>query len=233
MKPKLIELFSGHGTVSEEFRKQGFETFQIDIRKRKGVCMPDLQADIMNVFPDQIFDLFGQPDAVWFSFPCETMSNLAGNQHYENNLPVSEKAYQHLALLEHTLELVRQLNPILFFGENPRGRLRKNRMFRAWLDQHNGVVKELTYSSYGADTIKPTNIFTNAADWTARPLDRYGRGAKNPGGVSLLEKSTCQRQAIPRELAADIAKYSKEKLSEKGLQRIQVLQTPHELQFHY
>ena len=33
----VIELFSGSGTLSNEFKKAGHNVFSIDIRRRKGV----------------------------------------------------------------------------------------------------------------------------------------------------------------------------------------------------
>lgn len=201
---KQLELFSGHGTISAEFREHDFDTFEIDIRKRKGYCMPDLRADIGTLTPDDITEKFGRPDVIWCSFPCDTFSYFAGSQHYDGKEPISEKAFAHLVLLEHTLSLIESLNPYLYFIENPRGRLRYNTALRSFLSRTYGVTKEVTYSSYGADTIKPTNIFTNAHDWKPRPLDRYGKGATNPRG-QLADKPLTERQAIPVQLADEIA----------------------------
>lgn len=45
----IIELFSGSGAISNEFKKTGHNVFSIDIRKRKGICEPDLKKNIMYV----------------------------------------------------------------------------------------------------------------------------------------------------------------------------------------
>lgn len=45
----ILELFSGFGTISKEFKERGHKVFSIDIRKRKGVCEPDLRKNIIQV----------------------------------------------------------------------------------------------------------------------------------------------------------------------------------------
>lgn len=208
IKPKILELYSGRGIVSAAFRRKGFVAFEIDNRRRKGICEPTLRADILNVQADDIFEVFGQPDVVWCSFPCTTFSYGAGNKHYFDGKPYSPQAAEALQLLAHTLELIEAICPGLYFIENPVGHLRHNVFFQDWLVENGGVTKRITYSSYGAETIKPTNIFTNAREWQPRPSARYGPGARNPAGIQLTDIALTERQAVPVELANEIAEYS-------------------------
>jgi site-specific DNA-cytosine methylase len=211
--PKLLELYSGRGVVSAAFRRKGFAAFEIDNRRRKGICEPTLRADMLSVRADDIIDVFGQPGVIWCSIPCTTFSYGAGNRHYFNGKPYSPQAAEALQLLVHTLELIADICPGLYFIENPVGHLRHNEFLQDWLIENGGVTKRITYSSYGADTIKPTNIFTNAVKWDPRPADKYGKGQKNPSGVSLTDIPLTQRQAVPDQLADELAEYCTKWLS--------------------
>ena len=63
----IVELFSGSGTISKEFKAAGHNVFSIDIRKRKGICEPSLRKDILEV---TIRDIpFDKIDVVWASPP--------------------------------------------------------------------------------------------------------------------------------------------------------------------
>ncbi len=202
----LVEFYSGSGTISQEFKQAGHNAFAIDIRRRKGICEPDLRANIMDLERQHI--PFEHIDVIWCSFPCQVFSYAAGDFHFKYGDPVSEQAHYYLKLLKKTLQLITECRAetTLYFIENPRGQLRYIKTLLDWLCKNNGMTKELTYASYGFPTTKPTNLFTNAHSWAPRPLAAYGRGAKNPQDV-FNAMTTCARQKVPRALAIDILKY--------------------------
>ncbi len=200
----VVELFSGSGIISHEFKRAGHNTFSVDIRKRKGTCEPDLQKDIMHLTIQDI--PFNKIDVLWASLPCDVWSYAAGSFHWDKKgLPKTEKSMLHIHLLHKALHLIEQINPTLYFIENPRGRLRNYPGLLAFLYYNKGMAKELTYSSYGFPTTKPTNIFTNALNYQPKELDRFGRGAKVRHRFDNMTK--CQRQKVPGALAEEIRKY--------------------------
>jgi hypothetical protein len=202
-KLRVLELFSGGGTISKAFKSVGHFAFQVDIRRRRGVCWPDLRADVADLRPDT---LPGPFDVVWASPPCDVWSYAAGNLHFDRGswTPKTEKAQKHVLLLLKTIELIEAIRPAQFFIENPRGRLRHFPPFKSWLEKMGGHTCILTLGSYGFPHPKPTNLFTNTA-FIARPLAQFGRGAKVPGTLSDLTK--CQRQATPPALAYDLVAF--------------------------
>ncbi|MFA5670504.1 MAG: hypothetical protein WC967_14790 [Balneolaceae bacterium] len=203
-----IEIFSGSGTISKELNNAGFISKTIDIRKRKGVCEPDLRTDVLDLTPGDIYDLAGTKDifAMWLSPPCDIWSLASGGYHLDDRFnPKTEKAKLHIKILKKSLALVEAIKPTFFFIENPRGKMRHYPPMTNFLVKNRGMIKELTLSSYGFPTTKPTNIFTNAHDLTLKELDAFGRGAKCTQDFDNLTK--CQRQALPIELAKEVVNY--------------------------
>ena len=205
----IVELFSGSGIISQEFKRAGHDTFSIDIRRRKGICMPDLKANILDTSSHDI--PFRKCHVLWASPPCDVWSYAAGSFHWtKNNLPRTKKCLEHLHILEKCMAIIEELSPEYFFIENPRGRLRHYPRMLKFLKKHHAVTKELTLSSYGFITTKPTNIFTNAVDYSPKELHKFGRGAKVRHRFDNLTK--CQRQRIPQQLATEIRQYCENKL---------------------
>lgn len=200
----FVELFCGYGVVTETFKKEGFNTWKTDIRKRKGVCEPDLRKNILQLTAREI--PFKKVHVLWASPPCDVWSYASGDFHWnENGSPKTEKCQEHIKILKKTLELIDELNPEVWFIENPRGRLRSFPLFVRWLKKHHVVTKTLTYSSYGFPSPKPTNIFTNASDIEFKELDKFGRGAKVD--FKLDNISVAQKQKVPGLFAEEILKY--------------------------
>lgn len=203
----VVELFSGNAIISNEFKLSGHNTFSIDVRRRKGVCEPDLKKDIMQL---RIKDIpFKKVDVIWASPPCDVWSYAAGSFHWNDNKPRTFKCLNHIKLLDKTLTIIEKLCPGLFFIENPRGRLRYYKGMIDFLIKNRGMIKEITYSSYGFPTTKPTDIFTNAIDYMPKELDKFGRGAKVD--YKLDNFSKCQKQKVPGSLAKEIRRYCEEK----------------------
>ncbi len=204
----LVEFFCGSGIISRTFKDKGHATFSIDIRKRKGICEPDLRKDIMEV---SIQDIpFEKCHVLWASPPCDVWSYASNDFHWDKwGYPKTMKCLESIKIIKKCLELIEQISPDYFFIENPRGRLRNNPIMKDFLKRNEGMTESLTLSSYGFDTTKPTNIFTNAIDWQPLPMDAYGRGAKV---LAKLDNMTrCSRQKVPRPLAEEILQYCENK----------------------
>ncbi len=210
----FVELFSGSGTMTREFQRAGHNTFSVDIRKRKGKCEPHLRKDILDMVRSDI--PFNHIDVLWLSLPCDIWSYAAGSVHWnKEGLPRTEKCMAHIHILEKSLAVIQECSPGLFFIENPRGRLRHYPRLLDFLAKHEALIKVLTLSSYGFHTTKPTNLFTNAKDYTPKELDRFGRGAKVKRNFSNMTK--CQRQKLLSSLAIEIREYCEEHIRPKGI----------------
>lgn len=200
----MIELFSGCGNISRAFRDIGFTTFSVDIRKRSGVCMPDLKADVLKL-SSQDFPI-KQPAVIYAAVPCNAFSNAAGN-YYRDGTGYKESTKYFQKLLRKTIALIEEMRPTLYFIENPKASLRYNKLMIDFLARTSGTIKQCTLGSYGFVTTKPTDIFTNCAALSLRPMMAYGRGAKC-SGISFNNLTTVQRQATPYELGFELAQQS-------------------------
>lgn len=55
----MLELFSGTGEISKQFRENGFETFEVDWDKKFN---SDLHIDIEQLTTEMVVDKFGIPE---------------------------------------------------------------------------------------------------------------------------------------------------------------------------
>ena len=205
---KCVDLFSGTRSIAKAFNQRGFETFTIELDKQhKNI---DWYADIMEVTAKDIIEKFGKPDVIWASPPCTSYSIAAISHHRKKNPitgnldPVSDFAKLSDKLVQHTLQLIKDLEPKYWFIENPRSGLRK-----MWFMQ--GLPRyTLTYCQYGDNRMKPTDIWTNHPNPQFKPMCHNGdschesapRGSKT--GTPGLKNSVL-RSMIPEELCLHIA----------------------------
>lgn len=219
---RIVELFCGPGTLSEEFKKAGHEVFSIDIRQRKGNCEPSLRKDILQV---SIRDIpFDEIDVIWASPPCDVFSKASGGFHWtKDNLPRTKKCHVHLQLLKKSLVLIEKLKPKIFFIENPDGTMKFQKEMIRFLVRNKAMIKKFNYSAYGFPLPKPTNLFTNALDFQPKSiLDSFSkrvpgtlkdRGTFKKNNQLIFDNMTkCQRQKIPQPLARHILEYCTRKI---------------------
>ena len=205
MKNLAIEIFCGGGTFSKVASSLGYEVISLDNRRRKGICEPTLKTDILKV--QHTFFKSLQPKVMWFGLPCDIWSFASGGFHLDKNFkPKTEKAKVHLKIFDKTIQIIKTVSPGYFFIENPRGNLQKYPPLLAFLKETNSFVYECTLSSYGFPTTKPTIIISNFPNLKLKPLDAFGRGAKNKGPGTFSNLTKVQRQATPKLLIKDILK---------------------------
>lgn len=210
---KVLELFAGTRSISKEFAARGHEVYTIEWDKSfDGI---DLYADILSVTAADIIEKFGKPDIIWASPDCTTFSIAAISHHRRKNPetgnldPVSDYAKFCDKVDQHTLDLIRQLQPKYWFIENPRGGMRK----MSWMQ---GMPRyTVTYCQYELNKpvnerrMKPTDIFTNHPNPAFKPMCKNGspchasapRGAKT--GTQGL-KGSKERSVIPTMLCEHI-----------------------------
>ena len=208
-----MELFAGTRSISKAFERRGHKTFSVEWNKDFDDI--DLYKDVRELTAKEILEKFGRPDVIWASPDCTTFSIAAISKHRRKieetgNLdPVSDYAKFCDEVDQHVLELIKELNPALFFIENPRGGMRK----MTWMQRLPRYT--VTYCQYGDTRMKPTDIWTNHPDPQFKPPCKNGdpchirapRGAKT--GTQGLKNSK-ERSIIPLQLCSHIVDISEE-----------------------
>lgn len=198
-----IDLFSGSGSFGKVARRLGYEVISIDNRRRVNTCEPSLKIDILNL-PVSFFNSMS-PSVIWVGFPCTTFSNASGGHHLSKDFtPLTKLAENHHKLLLHTLSILKELPDSLYFIENPRGKLQQHQLIKSFISETNGTIKYCTLSSYNFPTTKPTGIITNFKQLKLRPMDKYGRGAKNKSNINFKNMTKVQRSTTPKLLIKEI-----------------------------
>lgn len=203
----VVELFAGTRSISKIFEERNHKTYSIEWDKsHKNI---DWYADITKVNSKDIIERCGVPDVIWISCPCEKFSVASIGRHWikGTNLPKTEETKKALDLLIHCVNLVKELqeiNPdIIYFFENPRGKMRK-------MDCMQDFPRyTVTYCQYGDSRMKPTDIWTNHKEPKFKPICKNGspchesapRGSRT--GTQGL-KNAKERSVIPEMLCRHI-----------------------------
>ena len=204
---KILELFAGTRSIGKAFEARGHEVYSVDWDK--DFAKIDLYTDIGQLRTQDILEKFGRPDVIWASPDCTTFSIAAISHHRRQNKetgsldPVSDYAKFCDAVDQNVLKLIQELQPKLYFIENPRGGMRK----MAWMQDLPRYT--VTYCQYGDTRMKPTDIWTNHPAPKFKPMCKNGdpchvrapRGAKT--GTQGLKCSKA-RSAIPAQLCEHI-----------------------------
>lgn len=219
---KLLELFSGQGTISQTFTKHGFETYRVDWSHE---VEAELHCDVASLTVQDIIKLCGGvPDVVWASPQCTTYS-IATHRHRTkaNGLqPMTDTAKYDDRVNWKLWQLIDDLvaaGTQIYFVENPRGRYR-HMPFVEGRDR-----KTVTYCAYGRRgnykgyenyfTVKPTDIFTNLGDKQFRaPCYRSHEGHIHSNLKYSAKRDYLSRGEIPEELREHIATLTKERIQE-------------------
>lgn len=194
---RTLELFSGTKSFSKVAQKRGHSVFTLDNEVRLD---PDIVVDIMEVKDD-----IGKGyDILWASPPCTTFSVASIYHYWINGKPKNEKALYGIAMLDKTIKIIATSKPKYWFIENPRGMMRKviDEIFAK-----NGISDysrhTVSYCQYGAEIMKPTDIWTNCKEWVSRPIckpgapchERAGRGTRK-GVQGIYSKKWKQARGL-------------------------------------
>lgn len=213
-QPVLLELFAGTRSIGKAFEKYGWLVTSIDTDE----SLPDCQH--RDAYAELKKPLIGY-DAIWLSPMCTTYSKAGLRYHRKMDpvtnrciIPVSDYAKECDAL---NREMVADLNRIMYATkkvvmlENPRGNLRVMDFMQDLRMERSTV----TYSSYGDDRLKPTDIWHNIP-LTFRPQDKQTGGLHTPNrkmnwdgsityGCSAKTHGMRERSQMPAALCEEIA----------------------------
>jgi hypothetical protein len=212
---KVLELFAGSRSVGKACEELGMEVFSTDIEQFGGI---DYICDIFDFDYDKVPFI---PDVVWASPPCTGFSVAAIGKNWvkgEDFTPKTPSAEMGIKILKKTLSIMayyKRLNPnLIFYFENPRGKMRK----APYLQPKEGLIRHtVTYCQYEMDKpaeerrMKPTDIWTNNPNWTPRPSCKNGMPChvSAPRGSSTGTqglKGNHERSKIPHELCVEVMK---------------------------
>ena len=204
---RLLELFSGTGSIGKAFLREGWEVISVDIDKKAN---PTHLANVLTwdyrQYPPGYFDF------VWASPPCTQYSIARTCAQTPRDLEGSDR------IVERTQEIISYFD-CLWAMENPFTGLLKSRPCMAGMDRY---LKVVSYCKYGMPYRKNTAIWSNLGEyWFPKPLcnkfsvcelradgatrhpcvaqQRLGKGG-NP------RYSTRQLYVIPASLCDEIAK---------------------------
>lgn len=141
-----LDLFAGLGGFSAAFEdSQRWDVTTVEIEEKH---TPDICADVFDLRPADL----PNADVVLASPPC-TLFSEAGNHDqwdFDTRQPVGDRARKHIALVYHTLGLIKAISPEYWYLENPRGRLR-------WI--LGDPTATVSYCRYGKKYWKPTDFW--------------------------------------------------------------------------
>ena len=179
----MLDLFAGTRSIGKAFEARGHEVYSIEWDERHEDI--DWYADMFDVTAEEIIKRFGKPDIIWSSPPCEKFSVAAIGKHWHKgtNDPKTEETKEALRLLEHTVQLIKDLDPKYYFIENPRGKMRKVDVMQD-LPRHTvtycfgGETKIITKE--GTFEIKELSgremeLLSSDGEWIKSPIRNYGK----------------------------------------------------------
>ncbi len=165
---KLLELFSGTGSVGLQFRENGWDVTSVDLDSRYS---PEINEDIMT----WDYKTIQTPDVIWSSPPCTEYSR-ARSRGQPADLAQAD------TLVARTLEIIQYftgLNPNLkYFMENPdSGKLKGRPLVK---DLPFVIVDYCKYNGLGYR--KRTRLWTNT-NFVPRPLCKFDCNAPKHGNA--------------------------------------------------
>tara|TARA_R110002167_G_scaffold355988_2_gene570610 strand:+ start:6692 stop:7381 length:690 start_codon:yes stop_codon:yes gene_type:complete len=187
---KILELFSGTGSVGKVCKQLGWETLSVDIDGRADINCDILSWDYKQ-YPKDSFD------AIWASPPCASFSVLQYSwigRNRDGKIFTREDIETNMTnvgdpLAKRTLEIINYFKPELWFMENPNTGNLKNREYMIDLPCY--IVDYCMYSDWGYR--KRTRIWTNKKDWKPLTCDNKGTCGNMIGSLHKTNLGNTER----------------------------------------
>ena len=155
---RVLELFSGTGSVGRAFERAGWEVVSLDVDRK---CSASIHADVLTwdcaTFPPDHFD------CVWASPPCTQYSIARTTAKTPRNLELAD------SIVKRTLGIIAYFSPKVWWIENPWTGLLKSREVVQGLPQ---LIVD--YCAYGSLYRKRTMFLTNVS-WSFRRCAGVGQ----------------------------------------------------------
>ena len=148
--PKLLELFSGTGSVGNIARELGFEVISLD-RDMPAVFNVDIMDWEPEIYPSGYFDV------IWASPPCTEYSR-AKTTGIRDIAGANE-------IVKKTLDIMEYFEPKYWIIENPETGLLKRQYFMVGIPFDN-----IDCCKYGMPYRKRTTLWNNVDNWVPKPL---------------------------------------------------------------
>ncbi len=150
MLMRLLELFSGTGSVGTVASTMGYMVVSVD-RDMEATCKCDIMDWDYKKYPSKYFDV------IWASPPCTEYSRALTTR--PRDIEAANK------IVQQTLDIIEYFEPKYFMIENPQSGLLKDQTIM-W-----GIpFKDIDYCKYGMPYRKRTRIWNNVFKWIPRPL---------------------------------------------------------------
>jgi hypothetical protein len=202
---KILHLFSGYNTFSCAAHLRNIEVISLDIKKYKNYPAPTITQDFMN-FDYTQFDV-NEFDFIIIGFPCTTFSKAAGNFHFKNHIPVTDKAKLSLLMIDKMIEIIIYYN-CYWMIENPTSALFSNKYFLSHIQVTEFNLIRCHQGNYGHIAYKQTDLLTNKFTlWLDNPLYRVNGNYSKTKFANLTIK---QRQSYPIEFCNRILDFIQE-----------------------
>lgn len=151
MVKRILELFSGTGSVGTVFREHGWEVVSLDMLLPADIRMDIMHWDETLSYPVNYFDV------VWASPPCTEYSAA-------KTVGV-RKINEANAIVQRTLDIIDYFKPIFYIMENPQtGLLKQQHMVQGL------PYNDVDYCKYGMPYRKRTRLWNNVTLWDPRLL---------------------------------------------------------------
>ncbi len=196
---RVLELYSGTGSISTAFRRAGHEVISLDIDNRYA---PTICTNIL----DWNFKTLprGHFDAIWASPPCENYSIARSNAATPRDLLNADSC------VLRTQEIIEWYQPRYYFVENPT-------TSQLWLRFKWPRIVKTSYCAYGFKFRKNTTIATGSVDFSLKdPCGGAGvctsmvgnihmeHAQKGGGGANNVYHTRDDLHRIPPGLCMDV-----------------------------
>jgi hypothetical protein len=172
MKMKLLELFSGTGSVGNVASDLGFDVVSVD-RDMEATFKCDIMDWDYQQFPPKYFDV------IWMSPPCTEYSRALTTR--------PRKIDEANIIVQRALDILEHFEPKYWMIENPQSGLLKDQLMM-W-----GIpFKDIDYCKYGMPYRKRTRLWNNVFKWNPRPL------CKKDCGNVVDNKHVATAQRMPQ-----------------------------------
>jgi len=198
---RVLELFSGTGSVGKVARELGYEVVSLDINGKADINIDIMEWDY-STYPVGYFDI------IWASPECKVFSQLQYTnigRKWKDKADLQEARDANCIYIQKTIEIIEYLSPTYYFVENPLS----STIFNYIPDEYGDKYVIVDYCYFGYRYKKPTKILTNKKLENKRCSCKKHSMRLGVSSNAYMLKSKCtikdnttlnEKYSIPREL---------------------------------